>query len=148
VYVCYWFCYVEDSEGLWEYTDFPRGKRINRCNLSVLKLSKAYLNSVWSDLILKSSPCRAERLRTYTSCKAFKSLKTYFLAFPENLLAGSSRKHSSMTINTDVGGQASSTQKYRCGCVMHHDKGKVHKDWIRIRQQYVCYYDRAIWNKW
>jgi len=26
--------------------DFPSGKRINRCNLSVLKLSKACLNSV------------------------------------------------------------------------------------------------------
>ena len=59
--------------------------------------------------------------------------KTCFLAFPQNLLSGRSRKHSSMTINTGVGGKASSTQKYRCGYIMHHDKEKVHTDRIRSR---------------
>jgi len=52
--------------------------------------------------------------------------KTCFLAFPENLLSGYSRKHFSMTINIGVGGQASSTQKCKCGCIMYQDKEKVY----------------------
>ena len=53
--------------------------------------------------------------------------KTCFVAFPENLLSGCIRKHSSMTINTGVGVQTSCTQKYSCGCIMHHDKEKYIK---------------------
>jgi len=51
----------------------------------------------------------------------------------ENLLSARSRKHSSMTINPGVGCQGSSTQKYRCGCIMYHNKEKVDNVWIHAR---------------
>jgi len=102
-----------------------------------ISLYWSYLRLVWtlSEVIWSENPPPEGRNGSVLILAAKPSgvWKTCFLAFPENILSGHSRKHSSMTINTGVGGQASSTQKYSCGCVMHHEKGKVHKDRIRSR---------------
>jgi len=103
----------------------------------VISLYRSYLRLVLtlSEVIWSENPPTEGRNGSVLilAAKPSEVWKTCFLVFPENLLSGRSRKHSSMTRNTGVGGQASSTQKYRCGCVMHHNKEKVHRDWIRSR---------------
>jgi len=106
--------------------------------IGVISLYWSYLKLVWtlSEVLWSENSPSEGRNGTVIiwAAKSSEVWKTCFLVFLENLQSGCSRKHSSMTINTGVKGQASSTQKYKCRCVMHYHKGKTHRDRIRSRQ--------------